>query len=102
MTMELPGKPVLMGIQPFLLDSAIVPLINYMTSIPLRDTIALKNEYERIHRIVEHNLPGLAEGKPQLIYCAYHNVQDDPDNPGRVVFIKELSQSIGQPGLFRD
>ncbi len=102
MTMQLPGDPVLMDIQPYLLDDELVPLINYMTSIPLHDTVALKNEYERIHDIVAYNLPGLAEGKNRLLYCAYHNVQDDPDNPENVVFIKNLSGSNGQPGMFRD
>jgi hypothetical protein len=46
-------------------------MIHYLTTIPLKDTVALKKENAQIRKIIGKIMPGIDKDKKYVLYSAF-------------------------------
>jgi len=68
---ELPTKPRIFRVFNQTDDRGSFPMIHYLTSIPLKDTVALKKENAQIRKIIGKIMPGIDKDKKYVLYSAF-------------------------------
>lgn len=69
---ELPTKPRIFRIFNQTDERGSFPMIHYLTSIPLKDTVAIKKENMQIRKIIGKVLPGIDKDKKYVLYSAFN------------------------------
>jgi len=77
MTLEnIESKPQLFRIYPELREEGFFPMIDYISTIDLKDTIALKIENQKIQQEVHSLFKGIDEDKKYVFYSAFGEMPD--------------------------
>jgi hypothetical protein len=69
---ELPTKPRIFRVFNQTDGRGSFPMVHYLTSIPLKDTIALKKENAQIRKIIGKIMPGIDKDKKYVLYSAFN------------------------------
>jgi len=69
---EVPTKPRMFRVFNQTDERGSFPMIQYLTSIPLKDTIALKKENAQIRKIIGRVMPGIDKDKKYVLYSAFN------------------------------
>lgn len=88
---EVETKPSVFRIYPEFTGTSIAPVICYMSKIKIKDSVALKNEYNIVKRQSEKLFPGIAENNKYIMYKAV-NVLPDGKNIEYYNFIDTLKK----------
>ena len=85
------SKPKIFNISSKKLYEGDFPLINYITQIPINDTINLRKENNEIHKIIGSIYPGIDKEKHALLYCAWNEMPDGIKQLHTYGFVKRLN-----------
>ena len=75
---EVETEPEIYYIEPQFVQTELLPLIKYVTKIPLDDVPALQKEVDAITRELESLFPGITKGVSHVIYKAFSEPPTDP------------------------
>ena len=70
------SKPKLINIYPEILEKGYFPMVIYWSGINVKDTIALRAEYENVKTEVKRLFTGISTGKKYTYYQAYNQIPD--------------------------
>ncbi|NCD72319.1 hypothetical protein [Mucilaginibacter agri] len=68
---EIPTKPKILRILNQAIPQGTFPAIYYLSSISIKDTVAIKKENENVKKIIGKVIPGIDKDKDYLIYYVY-------------------------------
>lgn len=91
MTIEaIDSKPQILTIYPQGTADGYFPMIEYLTSLDLKDTIQTKAEYEKIHSEIVKAFNGIEKDKDYIFYKAFSEMPDGKTPVPTYGFVKEL------------
>lgn len=68
------SKPVIFGIYPQTTEEGIFPMVEYMSTSPQEDSLALQQENALLHQQIGTIFPGLDQEKTHVLYRAYDSI----------------------------
>lgn len=71
---ELPSKPKVFNIVPFPLEEGFFPMIDYVTSYEIEDSINISEENIALHKIIGNVFPGIDQDRDRLLYTIYNKI----------------------------
>jgi hypothetical protein len=87
-------KPQIFAINPQFVSNAepkgILPIIQYNSSIPIKDTTALKIENQGIQKVIGDMFIGIDKNKPGIIYQVFNHQPDGKTNTTYYTFVQKL------------
>ena len=89
---EIKTKPQIFRITPELMAEGFVPTIFYLTEINLKDTVALKIEYEQIKNEANQLFTGINKDKQFVFYWAFNEIPVGQNKVNRYGFIDKLTK----------
>ncbi len=89
---EIKTKPQIFRITPELVAEGFVPTIFYLTEINLKDTAALKIEYEQIKNKANQLFIGINKDKQFVFYWAFNEIPIGQNKVNRYGFIDKLTK----------
>jgi hypothetical protein len=69
---QLPSKPVILSIEPYFTKDEVMPLVNYRSTISLKDTNALKKENMELRKVIATVLPTIENDNRHIYYRVYN------------------------------
>ncbi|WP_295654531.1 hypothetical protein [uncultured Mucilaginibacter sp.] len=77
-----PGSPAIFRIMTQTMPGGgYAPTIKYLTKIDVRDTVALKKEFEGVKKVIGKLFPGIDQDKKCIIFSAYNKRPEGNSNP---------------------
>lgn len=73
---EVETKPQILTIYPKATEEGFFPMVEYLTSIDLKDTIATKSENDQIHDIIGKTFKGIDGNKKYIFYRAFNEISN--------------------------
>jgi len=73
---EVETKPQILTIYPKATEEGFFPMIEYLTKIDLKDTIATKSENDQIHNIIGKTFKGIDKNKKYIFYRAFSEISE--------------------------
>ncbi|HTD98049.1 MAG TPA: hypothetical protein VK668_02140 [Mucilaginibacter sp.] len=67
-------SPQIFSVEPVVLKEGIFPSVKYLTTVPLKDTTALKVENEEIKKVIGEVFPGIDKNKKYVFFKAYNQI----------------------------
>jgi hypothetical protein len=87
---EIDTKPSILSIYPQGMHEGYFPMIEYLTSIDLEDTLSTKAENEKIHKLIGQKFHGIDKDKKFIFYKAFSQMPDNVTPVATYGFVKEL------------
>lgn len=87
---ELQSKPLVVNVHYEVMDSSMVPMIIYQSSVSVYDTAALKTENDAMQKNIGSIFPGMDKNNNALIYRAYNELPNGQNNPRYYGYIQKL------------
>ena len=69
---EVPAKPRIFRVFNQIDERGAFPMVHYLTSIPLKDTVALKKENAQVRKVIGEIMPGIDKDKKYVFYAAFN------------------------------
>ena len=88
---ELPGKPSVFNIHYEVMDHHFTPMIMYLTSINVSDTVALKAENQIFQKNIGTIFQGMDKNNRTLLYRAFNEHPDEKTSPKYFGYIQHLN-----------
>jgi hypothetical protein len=88
---EINSKPQIINIFPQGTSEGYFPMVEYLTSIDLNDTVRTKVENELIHQSIGHIFKGIDKDKRYLYYKAYNEMPNGTTPVPTYGFVKKLN-----------
>jgi hypothetical protein len=85
-------KPQIIEVYPEIIDEGPFPMISYLSGINIKDTVALKNEYEKIKIEVNQLFTGINKDKKYVFYRAFNEIPDGTKTVKRYGFVDQLTE----------
>jgi len=73
------GSPAIYYLDPQFVQNDIVPVVWYITSNPLDNEAALKDEANLMSPVVQDMFPGIADGVSNIVFKAFSEAPSDPN-----------------------
>ena len=86
------SKPKVFRIYPQMMNEGLFPMVRYLTSISLKDTVALKIENEKIKKEVNQIFTGINKDKKFVFYQAFNEIPDGKKMIEHYGFIDKLAE----------
>jgi hypothetical protein len=83
-------KPKIFNIFPQYINEGYFPSVEYLTTIPMNDTLNLRKENDEIHKIIGTIYNGIDKGKKYLFYKAWSRMPDGKTKVNTYGFYKKL------------
>jgi len=87
---EIESKPKIINIYPKEVDEGYFPMIEYVTSVDLKDTVSTKLENDNIHQRIGSIYEGIDKDKQFIFYKAFSAMPDGKTPIPTYGFVKEL------------
>lgn len=87
---ELKTKPQIFQVTSQIIDEGIFPMINYLTEIPISDTVRLRIENEQMQELVGDIFPGIDKKKKFVFYTAHDNIPTQQGILNVYGFVQEI------------
>ncbi len=84
------SKPQIMNIFPYGMQEGYFPMVEYITSIDLKDTVKTKVENDQIHQSIGKVFKGLDKEKKYVFYKAYNEIPNGKTPVPTYGFVKEF------------
>lgn len=85
-------KPKVFRIYPEIINEGFFPMVNYLTSINLRDTTALKAENEKVKKEISQIFTGINKDKKFVFYQAFNELPDGKKLVGHYGFMDKRTK----------
>jgi hypothetical protein len=89
---ELTTKPLIVNIHYERMDSTLVPMIIYQSSIPVADTVSLKKENTAMQEQIGNIFEGMDKNNKILLYRAYNELPDGKNNPRYYGYVQKMKR----------
>ncbi|MVN21414.1 hypothetical protein GO621_07680 [Mucilaginibacter sp. HMF7410] len=73
---QVPSKPKIFRILTQTMPEGTFPMIYYLSSIKLKDTLGLKRENEQVKKVIGKALPGIDQDKKYVLYSVFNGLPD--------------------------
>lgn len=87
---EVESTPQIINIIPRTTDSGILPMVEYITTVNMGDSVALRAENDQVHAVIGATFKGIDKDKSHLFYRAYDQMPDGSSAPQTYGFIQEV------------
>jgi hypothetical protein len=89
---KISSKPKVFRIYPEMGDEGFCPMVQYLTSLNLKDTISLKTENEKIKKEVRTLFKGIDQDKKYIFFQAFNELPDGQKMVEHYGFIDQLAK----------
>lgn len=89
---EISSKPQIFSVGPKAMEEGVFPMVTYITSINLKDSLALKIENDGIKKIIVSLFPGIEKGKKYVFFQAYNDIPNGSLKQEHYGFILKTKQ----------
>lgn len=89
---EIGSKPQILNISPKGIDEGYFPMVEYLTNLDLKDTVAIKTENDKIHKNIGNVFKGIDKDKKYVFYKAYNEIPDGKTPVPTYGFVKKLKK----------
>lgn len=80
-------NPQILNVSPVAMAEGIYPTVGYLSTINLKDTVALKKENDELQKVIGNILPGIDKGKKYVFFKAYNEIPNSKTNVASYGFI---------------
>ncbi|WP_133249958.1 hypothetical protein [Marinifilum breve] len=87
---EIESKPQILTIHPQGVQEGFYPMIEYLTTIDLKDTISTKLENNKLHSLIGKMFKGIDQDKDYILYKAFSQMPDGKTPVPTYGFVKKL------------
>jgi hypothetical protein len=94
---NIPGKPKIFNIYPQLLQQGYFPMIRYLSSIKIHDSLRLEKENKQVQMEVKKIFAGIGVNRKITLYEAFNEMPDDKHS---VSYFGFIDRGAVQPGPF--
>lgn len=89
---EIDSKPQIFNIFPLGMEDGYFPMVEYLTNLDLKDTVATKIENNKIHKNIGNVFKGLDKDKKYIFYKAYSEIPNGKTSVPAYGFVKKLKE----------
>ena len=89
---KISSKPKVFRIYPEMGDEGFCPMVQYLTSLNLKDTISLKAENEKIKKEARTLFKGIDQDKKYIFFQAFNELPDGQKLVEHYGFIDQLAK----------
>ena len=89
---EIPSKPKIFEIYPYSIPEGFYPMVQYLSTIQITDTIALAKENQAIQNILPGLFPGINRDKKYIFYSAYNEFPEPHKETLHYGFIQDIPE----------
>lgn len=89
---EIETQPQIISISPMGLREGYIPMVQYLTKLDLKDTVATSIEYEKIHTTLGLKFKGWHQDKTHLFYKAMNQIPNGKTPVKTYGFVKNMKE----------
>lgn len=87
---EIPSKPKVFNIMPFPIEDGFFPMVDYVTTFEIEDSINIGKENEDLHKIMGKIFPGIDQDRDRLLYTIYNKLPNKQEDYASVGMMRSI------------
>jgi len=85
-------KPQVFRIYPQEIDEGLFPMVLYLSTVNIDDTLALKKEYQQIKSVIGDYFEGIDKGKKYVFYRAFNEMPQEDRKVDNYGFVDQITR----------